>query len=73
MPMMGDTITYYFELNDVIFVDPPDTPFIDGYSEGDELQEGQEIQLVCRSAGGNPQAQLTWYRNKEKIPVFTNS
>lgn len=43
--------------------DPPGAPFFEGYSQGETLHRGQEVQIACRSRGGNPPAQLTWYRN----------
>lgn len=39
----------------------PGEPFVEGYSKGEKLRSGQEVELVCRSFGGNPPAQLvTW-------------
>lgn len=43
--------------------DPPGAPFFEGYSKGESLHRGQDVQIACRSRGGNPPAQLTWYRN----------
>ncbi|XP_017149370.1 nephrin isoform X2 [Drosophila miranda] len=42
---------------------PPGPPFFEGYSQGESLHRGQEMQIACRSRGGNPPAQLVWYRN----------
>ncbi|SPP75591.1 blast:Nephrin [Drosophila guanche] len=42
---------------------PPGPPFFEGYSQGESLRRGQEMQIACRSRGGNPPAQLVWYRN----------
>ncbi|XP_037715828.1 nephrin isoform X2 [Drosophila subpulchrella] len=42
---------------------PPGAPFFEGYRQGESLHRGQEVQIACRSRGGNPPAQLTWYRN----------
>lgn len=47
--------------------DPPGPPFFEGYSQGETLRRGQEVQIACRSRGGNPPAQLVWYRNGEVI------
>ncbi|XP_030244136.1 nephrin isoform X2 [Drosophila navojoa] len=46
---------------------PPGPPFFEGYSQGETLRRGQELQIACRSRGGNPPAQLVWYRNGEVI------
>lgn len=45
----------------------PGEPFIEGYSKGEKLRSGQEIGLVCRSYGGNPPAQLIWYKNNRQV------
>ncbi|XP_030387432.1 nephrin [Scaptodrosophila lebanonensis] len=42
---------------------PPGPPFFEGYSQGETLRRGQQLQIACRSRGGNPPAQLVWYRN----------
>ncbi|XP_017838781.1 nephrin isoform X2 [Drosophila busckii] len=42
---------------------PPGPPFFEGYSQGESLRRGQQLQIACRSRGGNPPAQLVWYRN----------
>lgn len=49
------------------FSDPPGPPFFEGYSQGETLRRGQQVQIACRSRGGNPAAQLVWYRNGEII------
>ncbi|CRK97555.1 CLUMA_CG010940, isoform A [Clunio marinus] len=46
---------------------PPGEPFIEGYSKGERLRSGQEVELVCRSYGGNPPAQLIWYKNNRQV------
>ncbi|XP_065200592.1 nephrin-like isoform X2 [Planococcus citri] len=46
---------------------PPGLPYIEGYNEGDALRSGQNVDLICRSRGGNPPAQLVWYKNGEQI------
>ncbi|KAG5873298.1 hypothetical protein JTB14_021786 [Gonioctena quinquepunctata] len=46
---------------------PPGLPYIKGYTEGETIRRGQKIELVCRSRGGNPPAQLIWYKNGEQI------
>ncbi|XP_053676889.1 nephrin-like [Anopheles nili] len=42
---------------------PPGAPYIEGYVPGEVIRRGQHVQLVCRSRGGNPPAQLIWYKN----------
>lgn len=49
----------------VYFPDPPDPPYIEGYTEGETIKRSQVVELMCRSRGGNPPAQLVWYRNDE--------
>ncbi|XP_046990276.1 nephrin [Schistocerca americana] len=46
---------------------PPGVPYIEGYTEGEVIRRGQTVELVCRSRGGNPPAQLIWYKNGEQI------
>lgn len=49
------------------FPDPPGQPYIEGYSEGETLHRGQEVELICKSRGGNPPARIEWFRNNEKV------
>ncbi|XP_070068580.1 nephrin isoform X4 [Drosophila takahashii] len=46
---------------------PPGPPYIEGYSPGETLRRGQTVELMCRSRGGNPPAQLIWYKNGSQI------
>ncbi|XP_056630856.1 nephrin isoform X1 [Diorhabda sublineata] len=46
---------------------PPAMPYIEGYGEGETVRRGQTVGLVCRCRGGNPPAQLIWYKNGEQI------
>ncbi|CAB0005933.1 unnamed protein product, partial [Nesidiocoris tenuis] len=46
---------------------PPGLPYIEGYTDGETIRRGQAVELVCRSRGGNPPAQLIWYKNDEQI------
>ena len=47
----------------VVFVaDPPGPPEITGYIEGETILLGQTVTLVCKAAGGNPLAEISWYR-----------
>ena len=47
--------------------DPPGVPYIEGYTEGETIRRGQTVELTCKSRGGNPAAQLIWYKNGEQI------
>lgn len=53
--------------------DPPGDPHIDGYDEGETIRRGQTVELVCRSRGGNPPAQLVWYRNDVQVQSMWNT
>ncbi|KAL0273716.1 UNVERIFIED_CONTAM: hypothetical protein PYX00_006332 [Menopon gallinae] len=46
---------------------PPGEPYIEGYTERETIRRGQTVELICRSRGGNPPAQLIWYKNGEQI------
>ncbi|KAM7345697.1 hibris isoform 4-T4 [Cochliomyia hominivorax] len=46
---------------------PPGPPFFEGYTQGETLRRGQNVKIACRSRGGNPPAQLVWYKNGEPI------
>ncbi|XP_068966078.1 nephrin isoform X1 [Bombus flavifrons] len=46
---------------------PPGVPVIEGYTEGETVKRGQQLELTCRSRGGNPPAQIVWYRNNEQV------
>jgi nephron len=45
----------------------PGEPVIEGYSKNEKLRSGQEMELVCKSNGGNPPAQLIWYKNNRQV------
>ena len=45
---------------------PPGPPEISGYNEG-PVRMGDTLTLMCRSRGGNPLAQLVWYKNNEQV------
>ena len=53
-----------------IFSDPPGPPEISGYIEGETIRLGQTVTLVCTAAGGNPLAEITWYRNGIKVIII---
>ncbi|KAK3106873.1 hypothetical protein FSP39_001753 [Pinctada imbricata] len=52
---------------------PPTTPTISGYSTGQVIREGDTLTLVCESRGGNPLAQVVWFKNNRKIDFSYNS
>ena len=43
--------------------DPPGTPEITGYQEGETIRLGQTVSLACTSHGGNPLPDVVWYKN----------
>ena len=51
----------------LIISDPPGPPEITGYIEGETILLGQTVTLVCKAAGGNPLAEITWYKNGIKV------
>ena len=48
-------------------IDPPGQPEIIGYTEGETIRMGQDVKLECISRGGNPLAQIVWYKNEQKV------
>uniref|UniRef100_A0A3B3XTG3 NPHS1 adhesion molecule, nephrin n=1 Tax=Poecilia mexicana TaxID=48701 RepID=A0A3B3XTG3_9TELE len=46
---------------------PPQKVFIDSPPEDIPLRSGSRAVLVCHSAGGNPPAKLTWFKNGKKV------
>lgn len=62
-------VQLYFLLYEfpILFLDPPGAPYIEGYTPGETLRRGQTIELSCRSRGGNPPAQLIWYKNGAQV------
>ncbi|XP_053200672.1 nephrin-like isoform X2 [Panonychus citri] len=52
---------------------PPSAPEISGYHTGDIIRKGDTLKLRCRSRGGNPLAQLIWYKNDEPIDFSFDS
>ncbi|KAF8792901.1 Irregular chiasm C-roughest protein like [Argiope bruennichi] len=58
----------------VTVLDPPGIPEIEGYQEGDIVQVGDTLTLACITRGGNPQAELIWYRDNVQVDMsFTTS
>lgn len=52
-----------------VSTDPPSTPHIEGYTDGELIDKGQFVNLRCVSKAGNPPAQLTWFKND--LPIQT--
>jgi len=48
-------------------VDPPGKPEISGYSSEQVLKTGDTAKLECVSRGGNPLAQVYWYRDGVEV------
>ncbi|XP_065200596.1 nephrin-like isoform X2 [Planococcus citri] len=46
---------------------PPEPPYIESFPKGDKFNRGEKIELICKSRGGNPPAQLVWYKNGEQV------
>lgn len=49
------------------FVDPPGPPEISGYTNGQAIRAGDTLKLVCVSKGGNPLAQVIWFKNDQEV------
>lgn len=47
--------------------DPPSPPIISGYVEGSIIPAGSVQKLLCVSSGGNPLANLVFYKNDKKV------
>ncbi|XP_076325678.1 nephrin-like [Tachypleus tridentatus] len=46
---------------------PPGPPAIDGFQESETVRSGDTLTLACTSRGGNPLAQLVWFKNDKQI------
>ena len=57
---------YHF-ISFLYILDPPGPPEISGYIEGETIRLGQTITLVCTAEGGNPLAEIIWYKNGIKV------
>ena len=44
------------------FSDPPGQPVIEGYNPNGYAEAGESLSLKCISSGGNPTANLKWFR-----------
>lgn len=53
---------------------PPGPPEIEGYQEGETVRMGDTLTLACVSRGGNPLAQLVWFKNDKQVDAtYTNT
>lgn len=62
---------FYFITSDTVsdpicLVDAPDSVMIYGY-ENKAISAGSTIVLTCVAMGGNPKADLTWYKGGKKV------
>ncbi|KAK2152414.1 hypothetical protein LSH36_329g02058 [Paralvinella palmiformis] len=46
---------------------PPNEPEITGYTNGQVIQTNHTLKLVCVARGGNPLAQVYWYKNGQGL------
>ncbi|GIY45712.1 nephrin [Caerostris extrusa] len=47
--------------------DPPSSPTISGYEKGKPIKAGDLQKLTCVSTGGNPPANLKWFKNDKEF------
>ncbi|XP_069115505.1 nephrin-like isoform X5 [Argopecten irradians] len=52
---------------------PPSIPEITGYRRGQTVQRGDTLNLECVSRGGNPLAQVVWFKNDVKVDFSYSS
>ncbi|XP_023244216.1 synaptogenesis protein syg-2-like [Centruroides sculpturatus] len=52
---------------------PPSPPIIQGYQDGDVVQIGDMIVLICISRGGKPAPRIIWYRNDVLVDMTHSS
>ena len=46
---------------------PPEKPEITGYIQGETIRMGATVKIVCQAYGGNPLAQVVWFKNNQRI------
>ena len=46
---------------------PPEKPEITGYIQGETIRMGATVKIVCHAYGGNPLAQVVWFKNNQRI------
>ena len=54
------------------FSDPPGQPVIEGYNPNGYAEAGESLSLKCISSGGNPTANLKWFRGVYSNCFFLN-
>ncbi|OWF40059.1 Nephrin [Mizuhopecten yessoensis] len=52
---------------------PPSIPEITGYRRGQTVHRGETMNLECVSRGGNPLAQVVWFKNDVKVDFSYSS
>ena len=57
----------------LIFTDPPGQPVIEGYNPNGYAEAGESLSLKCISSGGNPTANLKWFRGVYNNYVFSHN
>ena len=60
-------------LSSYLFSAAPSTPIISGYTTGQVIRASDTLRLICESRGGNPLAQVVWFKNGQKIDFSYNS
>lgn len=63
-PALSEASVISVTLN-VLF--PPSPPLINGYTEGTIVRTNDELTLDCSSRGGNPLAEVYWYKNGQRM------
>ena len=53
---------FSYGISNFYITDPPGPPEIQLYNEGETIRMGQSVTLSCISHGGNPLAQIFWYK-----------
>ncbi|XP_052273577.1 nephrin-like isoform X3 [Dreissena polymorpha] len=52
---------------------PPDPPVIQGYKVGQVVRVGDTVAMTCESIGGNPTAQVAWYKGSAQVDYLYHS
>ncbi|KAJ8316232.1 hypothetical protein KUTeg_006246 [Tegillarca granosa] len=60
---IGPSSNHQQEQGAVYKCNPPSEPIITGYSSDQEVRAGDNLRLICISRGGNPLAQVIWFKN----------
>ncbi|XP_071843219.1 nephrin-like isoform X3 [Apostichopus japonicus] len=63
-PALAEPLTVSVTLN-VLFA--PSPPLINGYTDSTIVKTNDELTLDCSSRGGNPLAEVYWYKNGERM------